>query len=595
MTKTSRQIELSAVNTIVDIFNNCERLSPYIANGDKEPTWDGFVYIKNLQGKITGRVPVQVKGKVVKTIPKTPTYSVTLTNLQNYKREGGILYFVVYQKGKERFPFYAKLAGVDLKGYIRDAKGRKSISIKLKPLINEGKLLEQEIINFSIDKRKQTSFAESPLLSLDDALKLGRTLTFSITGPQTKKEALEEISKTSVYLYTEIEEEGVKALYPVGDQSYRIVSASKIRQNVSINGRNYFKEFAVRLENEKLILIIGDFLTITINRAKNGIRRGKFNFTIDSTIISERVLQLRFLYDFYQFRSIKFGDQVIKIDAFSDNQKHKLIKEMHKWERGFSLFKKLHINDDIDTEKFTKEDFGTIELLEDAILDHKSVHQEHNISPITTADIGPYKILLFSRDQGKGNYKIQDFFDAIDDLAFAYDGGKNGKQKLVTSPFTVVFSRNDFLKLSNIDYSHMIDSYNFAAKYNPYITDRATNDMLQALLAYDETNCNDKELEHAIDLLDEWIMTNSKKNSNKYIHIVNHYQIIKRKRKFTNEEKQDLLSLLSKRLSNGMKCAIHLLLENYTMADYYFDKLSCKGKKGFLSFPIAHFFKENKA
>ena len=118
MTYNSRQIEQLSVNLITDIISRSNRMSPYIAIGDREPEWDGFIYLQSLNQKVTGRVAVQVKGKTVKRIPQKTTYPVSIYSLQNYKRDGGIIYFVVYLLDGERYPYYAKLAPLDLKKYI---------------------------------------------------------------------------------------------------------------------------------------------------------------------------------------------------------------------------------------------------------------------------------------------------------------------------------------------------------------------------------------------------------------------------------------------------------------------------------------------
>lgn len=589
MTKTSRQIELDAVNKIVDIFNGCNRLSPYIANGDKEPTWDGFVYLKNMKGVITGRVPVQVKGKVVKKVPKTPTYSVNLTDLQNYKREGGILYFVVYLKDGERIPFYAKLAGVDLKRYIKAAKGRKSISIHLKPFENNNEALEREILNFSIDQRKQTSFADSPILSLEEALKEGRKISASITGPQSKEEALKEMGKNAVYFYTEIESNGIKALYPVGDQAYKIFAARKVNQDVSINGKVYYNYFVTREDRNSVIYIIGNCMTITIEKDNNKLSKGKLDFNTETTLISQRIHELQLLSDFYLYKNIKLGQRTIKVKSVQTRQKNAVSKELLRWKNASLLFKKFNINQDVDTKSFTDKDFGNIDLLINAILENKPVKQDHELSTITTAEIGPYNVLLFAKKLGDGNYNIQDFFQASKDLQYVYEDERGNK--LATSLFTIVFNRKDLANLSNVVYTDLVESYEFAAKFNPYIKNQANNDMLKALLSYDASENKDISLFNAIKSLNDWLV--EKTHGKDVIHIINHYQILKRQRDLSKEEKRELFSLLNKnKMSNDKKAAIHLLLDNLSSAEYYLDKLSAKDRKFFLSLPISHFMRK---
>ena len=43
----SRQIEQIAVNAVKDIFLQSEIFNPCIPDNDREPIWDGFIYIQN--------------------------------------------------------------------------------------------------------------------------------------------------------------------------------------------------------------------------------------------------------------------------------------------------------------------------------------------------------------------------------------------------------------------------------------------------------------------------------------------------------------------------------------------------------------------
>lgn len=43
--KNSNQIELLAVNAVEDFFAKIERINPMIPLADKEPSWDGFLYL----------------------------------------------------------------------------------------------------------------------------------------------------------------------------------------------------------------------------------------------------------------------------------------------------------------------------------------------------------------------------------------------------------------------------------------------------------------------------------------------------------------------------------------------------------------------
>ena len=63
----SSLIEKSAINYLIDELIVTKKLSPYISENDKEPSWDGNIYIYGeanfSKENLLGRVPVQVKGK----------------------------------------------------------------------------------------------------------------------------------------------------------------------------------------------------------------------------------------------------------------------------------------------------------------------------------------------------------------------------------------------------------------------------------------------------------------------------------------------------------------------------------------------------
>ena len=65
MSKNSTKIEQAAVNCITDAFFKSKRLTPYIPTNDKEPVWDGHIYIKHGNNGYS-RIPTQVgKGACV--------------------------------------------------------------------------------------------------------------------------------------------------------------------------------------------------------------------------------------------------------------------------------------------------------------------------------------------------------------------------------------------------------------------------------------------------------------------------------------------------------------------------------------------------
>ena len=96
----SKAIETISVNAVRNSVVMSELLDQFIPDNDKEPSWDGCVYIYGDKSKkkssLKGRMPVQIKGKICNDHPKKIAYSMSTADLKNYLNDGGCILFVVY-------------------------------------------------------------------------------------------------------------------------------------------------------------------------------------------------------------------------------------------------------------------------------------------------------------------------------------------------------------------------------------------------------------------------------------------------------------------------------------------------------------------
>ena len=84
-------IESMAVTAIKNLIAWNNYLTSFINDKDKEPSWDGNIYVystsSNTHNKkdLVGRVPVQVKGHIsCSDFPDEVSYSVDTSDLRNY-------------------------------------------------------------------------------------------------------------------------------------------------------------------------------------------------------------------------------------------------------------------------------------------------------------------------------------------------------------------------------------------------------------------------------------------------------------------------------------------------------------------------------
>ena len=92
--------EALAVSAVKAAIAKTDYLVDYINDKDKEPMWDGSIYAYSSKRKSNadwkGKTAVQVKGKNLATIDITEIkYDLEVIDLKNYKKEGGVFFFVV--------------------------------------------------------------------------------------------------------------------------------------------------------------------------------------------------------------------------------------------------------------------------------------------------------------------------------------------------------------------------------------------------------------------------------------------------------------------------------------------------------------------
>lgn len=125
----NRAIETLSVNAVKNSIVTSEFLDQFIADNDKEPSWDGFIYIYGDKSKkissLKGRMPIQVKGTECDDhSKKNISFSMSTVDLRNYLYDGGCILFVVYigNRGLTNKIYYAELTPVKLRQLLDGAR-----------------------------------------------------------------------------------------------------------------------------------------------------------------------------------------------------------------------------------------------------------------------------------------------------------------------------------------------------------------------------------------------------------------------------------------------------------------------------------------
>ena len=123
-------LEKIATSAIVMEISKTNILSSFINDGDKEPCWDGNIYIqenaKHTKKNIK-RIPTQVKGRAAtaKSVKESIKYGVSYDDLNAYMMDGGTIFFVVYidkEKGEVLQIYYTVLLPIKIKDIFKQKK-----------------------------------------------------------------------------------------------------------------------------------------------------------------------------------------------------------------------------------------------------------------------------------------------------------------------------------------------------------------------------------------------------------------------------------------------------------------------------------------
>lgn len=87
---------------------------------------------------------------------------------------------------------------------------------------------------------------------MEDALQKGYPISYQVHGIDDEMEAFRYATSHFTYLYANIENSGVKTLYPIGDQPYKLFFLPYIKRMSHVKERNSFQSFKmVEMEREE--------------------------------------------------------------------------------------------------------------------------------------------------------------------------------------------------------------------------------------------------------------------------------------------------------------------------------------------------------
>lgn len=595
--------EQLGTTAVITAISKTSRLKAFVNSGDKEPSFDGNIYIydNNKYSKDNiKRVSVQVKGKGGRSkTAATIKYPVSIVDLDNYMRNGGVMFFVVYidkDSGATKQIYYSSLLPFKIKELLKNKKiNDKSVSVIFNQFPTDNKEVTDLFLNFHSNAQKQISFIGKELPTIEELCKKGvlESLSFSYVSTQGKQELTSYpkiLHGKDLYLYANVR----GGVAPIPVECFSNISQLHMRCTddipVSVNGTIYYTGIEKTITAEKIIYRIGSSVTITfpnVDEKVNKLPDLKVNISVKlKGTLKQRIQSLEFLIAMFEVKSFQLGEMNFPSN-FPEAELKKLNASdypeiLHGYKRALAVLEKLNIKKDLPIDDFTKEDFWKLNSLIGAIENEMPVHNVRGDLPsIVNLNFGGLHLAMICRKQNDGTYLLWDYFDKQID-ACIFD--KNN-ESIPVSQYSVM-KADDFLTVDNLRLQRVVDDFK-RIETQKFIVENGNLIMLEMLKAYDKEP--NEELLDAIKQMCAWLESVSQYLESE-VMLINKLQIVRRERELIFSEKQELFKIAGVSENTVYKIGAFILLNEQDEAERLLNTLSLEEKEEFMSFPIFKFY-----
>lgn len=579
MTKTSKQIEEDAIDYLKMALKKSKHINREIAEGDKEPIWDGHIYFyKNTKKQnidLVERIPVQVKGKD-DYYNQNIGYSIERNNLEHYLNEGGILYFVVYLKNDIPTVTYASLTPKAIKKILlassKKKRNIKNISVSMKPLPDNEEELNILFLNFIQKRKHQKGFSHIEWRSheslFDNSKNLDGDFEFKFIG----KEYLDILEYTkSGELDVYYKPNGATIPEPLIDDISELKLFEEREMVVQVRGKErvYKTTFIYETKNDFTI----DFhngCSIKVQKTPDLVTL-TLNYSL-SNILSKRLDGLEFILEIQKNKGImlyghklNFNDENIsKIDFDFLN------KALEANIRLKELLNKLKISTELDNTGWSQKDSRIVELLYDGIVNEQVVTLDRtDYNSVQVIEFANVHVLLFliPENEDTKNYRLYNFSD--------YD-------MVLINEDKQLFSKYETVELEQL---LLIDNFNISDYLASYLSSESKIENMDLgllkLINYADSKHDQNALQSCLEFAQRLVDIEQSENS-----ILNLLQIKKRLNILTQKDYTYLHSLMNHKLVE-IRFAANCILDYKEQARYLFEnEFSVEQQKMFIEYPI---------
>lgn len=576
----SAKIESKAVSAVETLIWEYDKLMPQINKDDKQPLWDGYIYIYNdsnhCNENMKGRVPLQVKGKAKGLKGDIISYSVKTKALLQYKKEG-IAYFVVDISTNK--VYYSLLDPLEIRTILEKTTGKNSCSIRLQNAELHNTTFCNEVVEFYLNCQRQKSYWDLPLNSIDDVLKQrGNIIDLMIAGDR------------NFDTYRSLSNRNIRAYWNRGDcilplkNDYQIKGGSRIKEPISVKGKVFFNNVLCIFEKDAYVFHFSNNITYTMYEDGKSIPR--LDYQEKAGTLNQLLQELDFLVSFIENKGFSIGSEDVNGFKAGDAKAVKAINNRYNYFKKVSeVFSQLHIKEDFDITNLSIADYNNLDFLIRAFIDKEAISLTNRPQTNSVVKVSNLQIYLLYFQQEDGRYVVEDYFNREKMFAIQTNEGM-----IVPVPTVYFLTAEDYNSLSNVDYEGIMPMIEYIDnRKQSYNYGYFNKILLDLLAAYDLNNNNKSALNVALQLA-KWLKDHCKGVNCKPNHIINYIQALERAGKKGDVEDNMLLGLIDHYPNRlDIQTAANLLLGQTKTAMRYYYKMEQTDQEDFKNYPISHY------
>jgi len=606
-------IEGYAAAKVLESLASTDCLVAHISLRDKEPIWDGSVYVytdseKHKNENLKGRVPVQIKGEIItnkKKFKGSIKYQIKIVDLKHYLLDGGAIFFVVQiNQEKNDSQIYAlRLLPYTIKKALSDTGPRQYKTMELEKFPSTDSKKLNWFFNMINDMTKQKTVIQSDHLQTLEEIQKHlpvERIEFSFTDVAVDKlNPYKYLMENTTFKYVKISG-GITI--PIGEIQPADKITLKSDAEVSCGGQVFFDSYTNEFTKKQRTMLLGKCVSITF--PATGQTSATFNFSVSGTL-QEVITGASFFCTFYKEEKLYIGKDPLIFSAKTDSEKKKLgngIRDLEKYINDLkNLEKALQIvgfHKDLILSDLSKQDEHLLNLLVSSIVFYRTVKLDDapDRSHCFVMKFSKYSIMLLAMRVSENRFQLVNFFSQGVSVKAEDDGQEKALRQ---APGVILLSVDNFLSLDNIDYNIIYNEITRFQQINKTYYFMVNQLLLRMLLAFDQKN--DSELLTCATRIAEWLCSLTE-YSDKAIDTLNYLQIVRRQRDLTDAEKAKLVDIITQNPQNSNLIAgAYIVLQDYGEAQKAFSQLSESEQKDFRQWPIMNLWKdfeqqtENKA